>query len=190
MDEISNKIIIEKILAYIAFSIIAATPSVSWTYFFISLGISTVALVSGIYGNLKRNKELTLLHHLSIIMMLGVYALNLLDASIGLSWNLLRWFSLSILIVVTLPFINKRLSEFLYREQVAPQTIIGRMIIIVSLAIAPFAGVIGASFGSLGGNQGIFAVAGFLMSFATLGGVFFNFHRYATDQFRWIVRNK
>ena len=190
MDEVTNKIIVEKTLAYIAFSVIVATPSSSWLYFFISLGISSIALLSGIYGNLRRNKELTLLHHLSIIMMLGVFALHLWDASIGLSWNLLGWFSLGILALAIFPFINKNLSEFLYREQVAPQTKTGRMILIISLAVAPLAGVIGASFGSLAGNQGTFAVAGFLMSFATLGGVFFNFHRYATDQFTWITRKK
>ncbi len=46
-----------------------------------------------------------------------------------------------------LPFVAPRLSDFLWQEQTVPRTRIGRAFFALCLAIAPSAGVMGASYG-------------------------------------------
>ena len=195
MEEVTSKIIREKILAFISFSfILGFMPPFSWMFFSIGLVTSVVAIITGIYGNYQRNKELTLLHYLSTFILIGfLLGLRFFHMAAKLSWNLIGWLLLGMLPIAILPFVDKKLSELLYREQVAPQTKIGRIIFTISLGIAPIIGVLGASWGrvlSRGGSSSSFIAIGYLMYFATLGGIFFSFHMYATDQFRWITRKK
>lgn len=72
-----------------------------------------------------------------------------------------------------LPLVSPDLSEFLWREQNAPQTKVGRVVMGVLLAIAPVAGTLGASFGMFSSRFGelelAYLVIGSLSSVTAIG---------------------
>ncbi len=68
-----------------------------------------------------------------------------------------------------LPLINPRLSNWLWQEQMDPQTKIGRRALAIGLALAPAAGTLGASIGlfapSFGEEKTAFAIMAALATF-------------------------
>jgi hypothetical protein len=68
---------------------------------------------------------------------------------------LLAWF---------LPALNPALSKLIWREQTAPQTRIGRIILVLAISMAPVAGALGASAGMFSsrfnGISGVYMIAG------------------------------
>ncbi len=69
-------------------------------------------------------------------------------------WMLLVPVLLAYLLAWALPALDPRLSVILWREQTAPQTRIGRALLVLALAVGPSAGVIGASLGMFGSRFG------------------------------------
>lgn len=80
------------------------------------------------------------------------------------------------LLAWVLPLFKPQLSEFLWWEQVAPQTRLGRTILALALGIGPSAGVLGAAFGMFGNRFGereaALAVGGALASFVAISVAF------------------
>ncbi|MEW6569001.1 MAG: hypothetical protein AB1449_12715, partial [Chloroflexota bacterium] len=63
-------------------------------------------------------------------------------------WLLPLW--VAVILAALLPFIAPKLSKFLWTEQTAPRTRIGRAFMAICLAAAPTAGTLGAAWGMYG----------------------------------------
>ncbi len=73
---------------------------------------------------------------------------------IGITWIWMVPILSAYLLAWATPALNPRVSAVLWREQVAPQTRVGRALLVLALAIGPSAGVIGASVGLFGSRFG------------------------------------
>jgi len=69
---------------------------------------------------------------------------------IGVTWIWMVPILSAYLLAWAMPVLNPRASAILWREQMTPQTRVGRIVLGLALAIGPSAGVIGASVGMFG----------------------------------------
>lgn len=195
MEEVNSKIIREKLLSVFGVALIIGFVPFSFGWFFLGLAVGVFAVWIGVQANYQRSKELTLLHHIGIVGVFAIMGLRYIDLSASLTWKTLFWFFLSIVAASVLPFANKRISSFLYREQTAPETKLGRMLFWFSFSLAPLIGVLGASLGQFASRSGMtnpaLAFSGYIMIFLlTPAGVFFNVHRYVSGKFVWRTKGK
>ncbi len=119
----------------------------------------------------------------SRISLVAVWSLLILATAarawfllIGITWVWLLPILLAYLLAWAMPAINPRVSAILWREQTTPQTRVGRIVLVIALAIGPSAGVIGASLGMFGSRFGetesvILAIA-VLMTAVAIGFAF------------------
>ena len=100
----------------------------------------------------------------SWFVVIGSFQVWLLWASILLILYVLAW---------TLPILNSRLSDFMFREQYNPQTQPGKNILNLSTRFLPVAGSIGALIGMYvsrsGGENISLLLLGFAFSLASIG---------------------
>jgi len=105
---------------------------------------------------------------------------------IGITWVWLLPILLAYLLAWALPAIKPRVSAILWREQTAPQTRVGQIILVIALAIGPSAGVIGASLGMFGNRFGetdtVILVAAALMTSVAIGFAFAFAHQLWPDR--------
>lgn len=76
----------------------------------------------------------------------------------------------------TLPAFDPSFSKFLWREQTAPQTRLGRILLGLALSLAPIAGAVGAGVGMFGsrfdGTSRIYLISGPLFLVVAIGMAF------------------
>ena len=92
--------------------------------------------------------------------------------AMGITWIWLVPVFSAYLLAWAMPVLNPRLSAILWREQMTPQTRVGRIVLGLALAIGPSAGVLGASLGMYGNRFGqasaVVAVGSALASFVAI----------------------
>jgi hypothetical protein len=86
-------------------------------------------------------------------------------------WSILLTFSF--LIALLLPIISPSISKFLWREQIQPETFVGKNLLNIIILIAPIAGTLGASLRLIKGEVSEYPVTFFIFGvlswfFATL----------------------
>lgn len=105
---------------------------------------------------------------------------------IGVTWIWMVPIFSAYLLAWVLPLLKPRLSAILWREQIAPQTRLGRTILILALGIGPSAGVLGAAAGMFGNRFGergaVLAVIGALGSFVAISAALAFSHQL------WLIR--
>ncbi|MFV2045675.1 MAG: hypothetical protein ACC700_20905 [Anaerolineales bacterium] len=94
----------------------------------------------------------------------------------GVTWIWLVPILSAYLLAWAMPALNPRASAILWREQMTPQTRVGRVIMGLTLAIGPSAGVIGASVGIFGSRfsetESVILVMAVLASAVAIGFAF------------------
>jgi hypothetical protein len=195
MEEVTPKIVVNKTLAMIVSTIIASCiPPFSLFFLLLTFCTGMLSIATGIYGNYWRNKELTLIYHITAYMLLSLLmALRFWDISIGLSWPLMLSILPWLIFAAILPFTNKSLSQFLYYEQFAPQTKIGRFIYILGMGAMPTIGVLGASLGrrmSLEENNLEFSIIGLAAYLVFIALSYNAFYMYANNRFVWRQKSR
>ncbi len=89
----------------------------------------------------------------------------------------------------TLPIINSRLSDYLFKEQYTPQTVPGKKFMSISARFLPVAGSIGALIGMYGSRTGVNNIAllllGIAFSLASIG-----LSQVTSHQFWWEDRQQ
>lgn len=105
--------------------------------------------------------------------MVGLLASRAWLYALPISWEWLLPLWVAVIVAALLPFTAPRLSEFLWREQTAPRTRIGRAFMALCLAASPTAGTLGAAWGMYGsrflGQQPTMLGLAVLSSMAAVG---------------------
>lgn len=191
LEELNFKTIISKLIGHFFLTLlIVLIPPVSLGFVLPSIAIS-VATFACLVGALKRrNAKLYLLYYLSTSMFFLLLGLRGFEASIGLSVSLIISLLIGIIISALTPLIYKEVSELIYREQVTPQTRLGRRIFIVTLSIAPVIGAIGASIGRMSitsQNNSGFLIMGAMLCLAIIPWIHSGIHMYTSGRFEhWL----
>lgn len=102
-----------------------------------------IRLIEKIYTYKKAWWALYLSSALFLPAFIGIATLNLVAASLP-DWRWVLPLAFMYVIAAVLPFINEKLSRFLFRESFAPQTSLGRNILFYALVVGPAGGVFGA----------------------------------------------
>lgn len=97
--------------------------------------------------------------------MIGVASLNLVYASFP-DWWLILPLAAMYPIAALLPFLDERLSRFLFIESFAPRTRLGKNILYLALAIGPAAGVFGATLSKSARRMGNGVIGYSILGFA------------------------
>lgn len=167
LEELSLKTILTKIVAYFFVTlIILMIPPASFSFLLPCIGISTITVISLIFALRQSSPKLYLLYYLGSVLLIFLLGLRLMEISVGLSWILMVGLLPGFAIAIFLPFTSKGTSEFIYREQVTPQTKVGQKILILTLSSLPVLGVLGMTIG-----RTVFFTKGSL--FPLLGGAAF-----------------
>ena len=152
------------ILLYLPFCVILLVipPAMSTLALLIALSLlvsGSVALIWGRWGD-PRTSEVAA----SFILTLALLAIGL---RAWLAWATISWLWICVIVAFFLlawatPAIAPGLSEWLWREQVAPETRLGRKFLAVSVWMLPAVGVIGATAGLLLARSGEVSLGWFL----------------------------
>ena len=120
----------------------------------IAFSFMLIGLLCGIVAFYRKSSKLRLItaHMATISIFYISWTLKMWDIAVGLSWSFVLISLAGVVYMALLPVIDRKLSEVLYREQMAPTTKIGRWIYRILLAVGPAAGVIGAAFGLNSGD--------------------------------------
>ncbi len=174
----------------------------AWIPSHFSLLLTYLSVLTGIVGPLCavlawqwKSTKLRLVFQLTLPGLFYLTLLRIWDRLMGLSWVFILLSLAGVVGVAILPYVNKRLSGILYREQMAPRTKIGQWILRLSLIVLPIAGAAGAALGLQGGKELMedkffLLFLAFLLYLPTLGLVFFVMFRHVNDLSLWKTRIK
>lgn len=156
----------------------------------ISIFVGIVAPVSGVLAYYWKSRGLRVVFQLCGPCLLYLGALRVWDTAMRLSWGVLMVSLAGLVYAGALPYMKKRLSGILYREQVDPKTRIGQWIMRLSIALFPIVGVAGAMLGLQSGkelmeNESFLIFLAFLLYLPSLMTIFFIMFRYANDLLLW-----
>lgn len=134
------------------------TPAKKFTYNFtamyIALGLNIAYWSCGLAYRFSDKKTLWSWVCLYIFAatwmpaLMGIPFLNLIYVSFP-TWVVIAPLGAMYVVAALLPFINDKLSETLHTEMFAPRSCLGRVLLIVFLALAPIAGVFGVFLSNL-----------------------------------------
>jgi hypothetical protein len=169
MNEITIKSITIYLLGFglpiLIFAWMRSPFSIQLSY--IAFSVLLIGLLCAIVAFYRRSAKLRLIAaHLAVISMFYIWMLRMWDGAVGLSWSFVLISLAGVIYTALLPELNRKLSDVIYREQMAPTTKIGRWIYRILLAVGPVAGVVGALIGLHSGN--IIQNKTFLIIFAFL----------------------
>ncbi len=156
----------------------------------VSIFMGIVAPISGVLAYHWKSMGLRVVFQLCGPCLLYLGVLRVWDTAMGLSWGFLLISLAGLVYAGALPYLNKRLSGILYREQVDPRTRIGQWIMRLSIALFPIVGAAGAALGLQGGKELMqdkffLLFLAFLLYLPTLLIVFFVMFRHANDLLLW-----
>ncbi len=140
------------------FGVISGVTPVGYNYTAACFGLGLNMIVSILAGfQAFSGKRLWWIRYMgsSIFLpaMIGVAALNLVYASFP-NWRLILPLAAMYPIAALLPFLDERLSRFLFIESFAPRTRLGKNILYLALAIGPAAGIFGATLSKVARRSG------------------------------------
>lgn len=107
---------------------------------------------------------------LLLIMAFGVRAWLMVAGTV---WPWMTILTAAYVLAWIVPILNPKLSEFLWKEQIAPETKLGQGVMNFSIRFLPLAGAIGASIGMYGSRSGhddfVALIIGFGSSIVSIG---------------------
>lgn len=159
----------------------------------LSIFVAVVAPICGILAQHWESRKLAVVYQLSFPGILYAGALRVWDAALGLSWGFLLVSLGGLVCAGALPYMKKRFSGILYREQMEPRTRIGQLIMRLAIALFPIAGAAGAALGLQGGQEFMQSRASMLflvllLYLPPLQLTFIVMFHHANDLFLWNTR--
>ena len=154
-------------------TLIGLLPTYSSSALAVGLSLATVATAASLWN--WRTYAWAARSATSMILSLMIFLLasRSLASVLGPMWMSVLLLLLVYLVSWLLPIVAPRLSARIWREQMTPQTRLGRGCLALSIAVAPVAGVLGASVGLFGHRFGqgdaIYLVGGLLAWVGALG---------------------
>lgn len=177
--------------------LVGNVPTYSFFFTVIHGGISLLAFTSGIVAYYIQSKFLRLIMLVCWLPAFGLmFAIRFWETALGFHWLWLTHALFGFVLTIALPFINPKLSETLWWEQMTPKTKAGQWLFIrLPLILLPLIGIAGG-LGMQAQRHGLEQNAIFLISVGLmtyLGGIcaaFFSAYEYANNQFEWNTHSK
>lgn len=155
-------------------ALMVLTPSFEYSFAILGASIILMGVGCTIYGRLTSNYWAIIANFFLLSLQFLFIAVRTWSAIIPVIWIWVLPLVVAFLLGWTLPVLNTKTSAFLYREQIAPDTRLGRGCLLLMLIIAPAAGGIGATFGMYGSRYGqsnlVYLAMAILASFVAVAG--------------------
>jgi len=139
-------------LVYLVFSalLLGIPPFLSRSAFVVGSTLVLLGLASVLWARYRYSRWAEVLGNFILPLQLLAAASRGWMYALPIHWALLIPLWAAFLLAAALPVMKPRLSRFLWLEQVVPQTALGQALMALCLALAPAAGMLGASWGQYG----------------------------------------